>query len=347
MTHEASSDRSKRSEQTLEELVQTLRHARGLTLKREIAQVAQLLAESTPATWSDDAESPIRNGDDAAAIPDGDGYMLVAAEGMLADFVATDPWFAGFCAVMVNVSDILAMGGRPYAVVDVLFSGDEAQRTLVLRGLRDGARAFGVPVVGGHTSPAPGGATLLAAAIVGRARRLITSFAARPGDDLIIAIDLRGRYRAHGDYFDAATCAERIDLHASLALLPRLAEAGLVRAGKDISMAGIAGTLVMLCEGSGVGATLALERVPRPANAPLARWLCTFPSYGFLLAVEPRHSARVHAQFAAIGVASVSAGAFDESDCVALSLAGVHRAFWDVRREPLTGFGAHAGGGER
>src|ERR1700758_5026269 len=64
----------------------------------------------------------IRVGDDCAAIPDEDGFLLFAAEGMLESFVANDPWFAGYSAVMVNLSDVAAMGGRPLAVVDVLWS---------------------------------------------------------------------------------------------------------------------------------------------------------------------------------------------------------------------------------
>ena len=54
-----------------------------------------------------------RLGDDCAAIRDGDGWLLLAAEGMLPSFVADDPWFAGYSAVMVNLSDVSAMGGRP------------------------------------------------------------------------------------------------------------------------------------------------------------------------------------------------------------------------------------------
>src|SRR6201997_5074441 len=64
----------------------------------------------------------IRVGDDCAAIPDEDGFLLFAAEGMLESFVANDPWFAGYSAGMGNLSDIAAMGGRPLAVVDVLWS---------------------------------------------------------------------------------------------------------------------------------------------------------------------------------------------------------------------------------
>jgi selenophosphate synthetase-related protein len=62
------------------------------------------------------------------------------------------PWFAGYCGVMVNVSDIYAMGGRPLAVVDALWSaGAETARPL-LEGLAEASRRYGVPIVGGHSN---------------------------------------------------------------------------------------------------------------------------------------------------------------------------------------------------
>lgn len=71
----------------------------------------------------------IRLGDDCAAIPDGQGFLLLAAEGMLPSFVGDDPWFAGYSAVMVNISDVAAMGGRALAVVDMLWTpGSGARR---------------------------------------------------------------------------------------------------------------------------------------------------------------------------------------------------------------------------
>jgi AIR synthase-related protein len=323
-------------------LVQLLRAAPGVVLKQDVRTVAEVLGSGVNDELGLGAAGAIRNGDDAAAIRDGDGYMLLAAEGMLPSFVAADPWFAGFCALMVNVSDILAMGGTPYALVDVLFAGEGKAKRRVLEGLRDAAHAFGVPVVGGHTSRSVGDGALLAAAIVGRAHKLITSFAARPGDDLIVAIDLRGAYRDHSDNFDAASAAPRGRLRATLRVLPELADRELAHAGKDISMAGIAGTLAMLCEGSGVGATLDLNALPRPAQIALERWLVTFPSFGFLLAVRPTHAAEVHARFAAAGVSSATAGSFQQTRRVDLVSSSERAAFWDLERDPFTGFGADA-----
>src|SRR5207244_4319681 len=89
----------------LGQLAAKLRAGRGLAAKRDIAAVAGRLGLS--------AESAVPIGDDCAAIPDGDGFLLLAIEGFINEFVAGDPWFAGWCGVMVNVSDVAAMGGRP------------------------------------------------------------------------------------------------------------------------------------------------------------------------------------------------------------------------------------------
>lgn len=312
-------------------LIERLRQSPGLQSKRAIQRVARKLV---------DPRAAIRNGDDAAAIADAAGYTLLAAEGMLPSFVDQDPWFAGYCAVMVNISDVLAMGGRPLAVVDVLFAGEGEAASLVVDGMQAAARAFDVPLVGGHTSAVRGEGTYLAAAIVGRARKLITSFDARPGDALVAACDLRGDYRPGAPYFDAATQRSPEVLRALLDILPELAERELTCAGKDVSMAGIAGTLVMLCEGSGVGARLTLDTLPRPLEVELERWLCTFPSFGFLLAVPPRHLSAVHARFAAAGVASATVGEFQAERRVELSLGEERALFWDLTRDALTGFGA-------
>src|SRR5690606_11401667 len=126
-------------------------------------------------------------GDDAAAIPDGDGYLLLAAEGMQAAFAQSDPWFAGYCSVMVNVSDVAAMGGRSLAAVDVLFTGSAGDNHRVLAGIKEASDAFGVPIVGGHTGRASG-APVLAVAILGRAQRLLPSSGAQAGQSLLYAV---------------------------------------------------------------------------------------------------------------------------------------------------------------
>jgi AIR synthase-related protein len=310
-----------------------------LEQKRDIQIAANAFGRKTRAHWLS-AETEILNGDDAAAIraPDG-SYVLVAAEGMRNELVAADPWFAGYSALMVNVSDIAAMGGRPWAVVDVLFLGS-GHNERVLDGLRAASATFGVPIVGGHTARVEGPSSL-AVAIVGQAQRLIESHTARPGQVLLAAIDLRGSFRGRSA-FNAATTLEPERLRAQLGLLPELAEAGLVGAGKDISNAGICGTLAMLLESSGSGARLELDRLPAPDCVDPLRWLTAFPSFGFLLTTEARDAARVCERFEAHGVACREVGVITGAAGLELCCGGASAPFGSDRGLALTGFGACA-----
>lgn len=250
----------------------------------------------------------VRVGDDCAAIPDGDQFLLFAAEGMRESFVAADPWFAGYSAVMVNLSDVAAMGGRPLAVVDVLWTPDLPQSAPIWEGMAAASRAYGVPIVGGHTTITRAGVPFLAAAVLGKASRLITSFDARPGDDLLMAVDLRGAYQGDQPFWNASTSAPPERLRTDLALLPEIAGRGWCRAGKDISNGGIVGTLTMLLECSGGGAELWLDRLPKPDGADLERWLVSFPSFGFLLSVSPAATAQVATLFQQRGIACAAVG---------------------------------------
>jgi AIR synthase-related protein len=314
----------------LGELAATLRAGRGLKAKRDIAAVADRLGLSSA--------SAVPVGDDCAAIPDGDGFLLLAIEGLMNEFVAGDPWFAGWCGVMVNVSDVAAMGGRPLAVVDAVWAASDAEAGPVLAGLRAASETFGVPVVGGHTNTRTDRGQL-SVAILGRAKRLLTSFDARPGDRLVAAVDLRGRYREPFSNWEAATGAPPARLRADLEVLPALAEAGLAVAAKDISQGGIVGTTMMLAECSGVGAVVEVASVPKPAGVPLERWLQTFPSYGYLLAVAPANLAAVLARFETRGIAVADIGKITADRRVVVADGAAAETIWDFAQEPLIGCG--------
>lgn len=254
-----------------------------------------------------------RLGDDCAAIPDPatGGHLLFAAEGMLDSFVRDDPWFAGYSAVMVNLSDVAAMGGTPVAITDVLVTPDMESAAEVWAGMRAASEAYGVPIVGGHTTLAKVEAPRLSAAVLGRAgEHLLTSFDARPGDALMIAMDMRGAYRGDKPFWNASTGSPPERLRGDLALLPKIAELRLSSAAKDISNGGIVGTLAMLLHGSGVGAVLDLDRLPKPDGVPWERWLVSFPSFGYLLAVPEENVGETITIFAARDIHSAVVGGF-------------------------------------
>jgi uncharacterized protein len=308
-----------RTHMSAAELVTALRETRGFAHKRDIAGVLAALAGTLPGGAHDMAQA-VAVGDDCAAIPDpsGKGYLLFAIEGFVEDFVKAMPWFAGYCGVMVNVSDIYAMGGRPIAIVDALWSAGLDGAEPILRGMAEASARYAVPIVGGHTNNRSERGQL-AVAILGRAERLLTSFDARPGDRLVFAIDLRGAYQEPYAYWNASTEAPAQRLRADLEILPGLAEGGLCDAGKDISMAGAVGTALMLLEASGCGATIDVDAIPRPVDVPLLRWLTSFPSYGFVLSVRPGHCEAVLERFSAHGIACAVAGEVDDSARVSLS----------------------------
>lgn len=315
----------------LDLLAHTLRQSLGMVHKQDIQMVAKFLA-------TENAASDILMGDDCAAIPDGDGYLLLAAEGMMPDFVATDPWFAGWSAVMVNVSDIYAMGGRPIAVVDTLWSQDGAIGQPLLAGMSAAARAYQVPIVGGHTNTRSS-YNALSVSILGRADKLISSFTAQPGERLVVAIDLRGKLHPKYPFWNAATTTDPNRLRGDLELLPKLAENGLCAAGKDISMGGIIGTTLMLLETSNSGAVLDLDAVPTPPKILLDRWLVSFPSYGFLFSVHPENVSTVQQMFRNRQIACADIGEVTESNQLVLKSQQQLTVFWDFDREKLTGFG--------
>ena len=280
--------------------------------------------------------SPGRPGDDAAALPDGDGWQLMASEGFINAFVASAPWFAGWCAVMVNVSDIAAMGGRATALTNALWAPDAETAAEILRGMREASAAYGVPIVGGHTnlrSDKP----QLAAAIWGRANALITSFDAAPGEVLIAAIDHRGAYAGDTDNFPAFLEAPHARLRGDLAVLPDLAEAGLVTAGKDISQGAIAGTALMLAECSGVGIDIDPDAIPRPDGAALDRWMTTFPSFGFLLTAKASNVSEVCDRFSSRDIVAAPIGSVTQTSALTL-ISGTERAtIWDHETVPYLG----------
>jgi hypothetical protein len=309
-------------------LAEKLRRSSGIAAKGDIASVAKSLGLS--------GDDLIPVGDDCAAIPDGDGYLLFAIEGFMNEFVAGDPWFAGWCGAMVNISDIAAMGGRPIAVVNAIWANGEAGAAPVLAGLKDAATAFAVPVVGGHTNVRTDRGQL-SVAILGRAKKLLTSFDAESGDTLVAAIDLRGRYREPFSNWEAATTAPHARLRGDIELLPLIAEAGLSRAAKDISQGGIVGTAAMLAECSGIAIDIDLRAIPKPAEVALERWLLTFPSFGYLLSVKPWHAAETIARFAARDIAAAAIGSVSQGSRVTVSAGAASETIWDFAQKPLIG----------
>jgi len=289
---------------------------------------------------------PVGDGDDGALIAHGDEWIVLCGEAILPSFVAAQPRAAGASAVVTNVSDVRAMGGRPLAILDMLVSPDEAHAELVLEGLAWAADLLGVEVVGGHLTM--GGMASLSATCTGIARRPLRAAAARPGDVLLAAFCLEGRYMSDDSNFftslrDRAPARLRTDGDA----LAEVAEQGLCHAARDVSMPGAAGSLLQLLEVAGCGAVLDADRLPRPDGVSVERWLQTFPSFGFLLAAAPEHVDGARDVFTQRGLACEVCGEFEATRRLDLESGAERATVWDLAIAPLTGLGggqAPAGG---
>ncbi|HEX9667424.1 MAG TPA: sll0787 family AIR synthase-like protein [Thermodesulfobacteriota bacterium] len=318
----------------MDELISALRSSPRLTDKVNLRNLWDII----PGVCEVDGRNVIL-GDDAAAIETQDGYLLVAAEGVYPELLKSNPYLAGRTSVLTNVSDIYAMGGRPIAILDVLFSPNYDEVNEVLRGIKDNASRYKVPLVGGHLTRKTNFSSL-SVFIIGRATRILSSFNAKTGDDLVFVCNLEGKFYSGFNFWDSSSQLSSEDALRQLEVFPRLAEEGKVDSAKDVSMAGLIGSVLMLLESSGKGAEIHIEKIPKPYDIPLREWLITFPSYGFILSIRPQYTTEVKKIFNSIKLTCRVIGKIIGGSNVLFVKNGVEkRLFWDIEVQPLIGIG--------
>jgi len=220
-------------------------------------------------------------GDDGAPVPGTD--VIAACDAILPSMVERDPEWAGWCGVLVNLNDLSAMGAAPLGLLDAVGARDASFAARVLAGLRAASDAWGVPVLGGHTQF--GVPASLSVTALGRTDRPVPAGGGRPGQAVSLTADLAGGWRrGHtGRQWDSTSSRSTADLQLMGSVVARTAPA----AAKDVSMAGLVGTLGMLAEASGCGAVLDVAAVPRPVAASVGDWFSCFPGTGFLTTDAP------------------------------------------------------------
>ena len=310
----------------LDRVVAAARDHPGLRAKAGLGLVTDVLG---PTDWR---SGP---GDDAAALPIADGvHVLAAGEALWPPFVAHDPFGAGVGAVVANVNDVAAMGGRCLGIVDTVVAAEPIARR-ILQGLRKAGDLYGVPIVGGHLTLHDGPPALSAFAF-GTATTVLSARDAAPGQVLLHACSLEGRVREDFPFFPSYE-ARGDRVRGDIALLAALADRGHAVACKDVSMAGLLGSLAMLLEPTGCGVTVDLDAVPCPPGVPLDTWIGLFPSFGFLLCAPPAHAADCVVAFAARGLECAPIGTLDATGELRARLGRDQALVLDLRDERITG----------
>jgi uncharacterized protein len=277
-------------------------------------------------------------GEDAAVIEHGDEVLLLAADGIWSRLMEADPYWAGYCSVLVNIHDIAAMGGRAIAMVDVFSISDENIRCKVLEGMHAASLQFGVPIVGGHLHPDTP-YSVIDVAILGVAARdgVIYSHTAGVGDVVIIAIDLTGRiHPSCALNWDSVTMKPAEVVRAQVQMPGQLGIEHLVTAGKDISNPGIIGTLGMLLEVSGKGALIDLDLIPKPDldahGMTFEHWIRCYPGMGFVFTAKPEHAEKIERKFSEVGMTAKVIGTVDDSRELRIAYNGEDSSVFDFSR---------------
>jgi selenophosphate synthetase-related protein len=267
--------------QALADLATAIRSAPGWTAKAHIAVVRDVLG---PTDW---LRGP---GDDGAVVAAGAEEMIACGEAILPSFVEHDPYGAGAAAVLANVNDVAAMGAVPLAIVDTVVGPPETCRA-VLAGMRFASELYDVPIVGGHLTNSPDRVALSAFALGRCPARPLSATRVAPGQRLALVACLEGRMRSDFPFFPSFDERGR-ELAGDVRLIADLAAGGVLEAAKDVSMAGLFGSLAMLLEPTGCGASIPLDAVPVPPRVALEAWALCFPCYAVLVTMPPEQEDR-------------------------------------------------------
>lgn len=311
--------------QLLDEIAQAVLSNPSIAAKRDIRLVSDVLGESG---W---VEGP---GDDGAVVSVAGASVIACGEAIWPPFVAADPYGAGIAAVLANVNDVAAMGGLPLAIVDTVVASRQTARS-VLEGMRYASALYRVPIVGGHLTITDGPASLSAFA-VGHADTVLSSTNVASGQDLVVVACTDGRMRSDFPFF--ASFDERGDrLGDDVRLVSAIASRGLARGAKDISMAGLVGSLAMLLEWGSFGVIIDVDAVPAPSDVPLGQWFNCFPCFGFLLTCDPETTQECISVFVDAGLSASKVGVIDQTGVISVAVDGEIRHLIDAQDTPATG----------
>lgn len=272
-------------------LVNEIRNFVGVVRKKPIVHVTSKLV----ATLNFSFARILRSfGEDCAIIElNGNSKLiLLAVDGIWHKLVEADPYFAGYCSVLVNVNDIVAKGGKPVVLVDVLGLSNQEKSDEIVAGIIEGCKKFRVACVGGHLHP-DSPILSISVAVLGLVHKdhVIFSDTAKIGDSIIIAIDLDGTFHSKFKLaWDTTSHKSPEKVQEKFEAVYRIAEEKLATACKDISNPGSIGTLAMLLEASNVGGKVDIEKIPRPENINLLKWIKAYPGFGMVLTSSKENS---------------------------------------------------------
>ncbi len=207
--------------------------------------------------------------DDAAVVDLGNGEGIISTTDFFMPIV-DDPFDFGRIAATNAISDIYAMGGQPIMAIAILgwpvnkLPADIAAR--VVDGGRQACAEAGIPLAGGHSIDAP--EPIFGLAVTGRVRleHLKRNDQAQAGHRLYLTkplgVGILSTAQKRKVLDDEHLHIARDSMCTLNAIGADLALLNGISAMTDVTGFGLLGHLLEVCEGSGVKATLKMDKLP-------------------------------------------------------------------------------------
>lgn len=318
-------------------IIESIRTFKGVTRKSSIADVREKLKD----VYNISGNVHLAFGDDAAAVDIGNNQlMLLATDGIWGALMDINPWWAGYCSVLVNVNDIAAMGGLPMGMTNVLSSSDSDTTNLIMDGIKEGIKKFGVPMVGGHTHPdTPYVALDVAISGIVEKDAIIPSCGAKVDDNVIVAIDLDGSvYPDTGINWDTTSDKSPSYVQNQIKVMNTIGQKNLVNSAKDISNPGIVGTLGMLLEASNMGASIDMEKIPHVPEIDWIDWFKMYPGSAFVLTAPEETTDEAMKLLNNANITSSCVGKVLDNHKLEMSYKNTAKTVFDFDSEIIMGF---------
>jgi len=316
---------------SLNEITAKVRGYSGLTRKAELGIISSLLPhENTPDILAS-------RGEDGAVIDIEGNRLILAADGIMEDMISASPRWAGYCSILVNINDILAMRAKPLFAVNVISAVNEKILCEIRDGMVDACERFRVGVVGGHVHP-DASVDSISVAMIGRCESggPLLSSTARKSEKVLIISDLDGRFTPNIPYSWDCTSSKSSE-ELSLKIDALLSAFSHMSSAKDISNSGMLGTLAMLLEASLAGAVISVGDIPVPEGIDLIQWILAYQGMGFIGTASEENIKVISEILSETGLTVASIGEITDNRLFKIRSADEEKVLFDLYKEKITG----------